>query len=197
MKRKPNSELYSLKKEGLALLEKLSEDDLIDIYYGDESRICENGYVPYGWQFPDEEVVIGAQRGRYINIFGMISRDNRFFFETTNGKGTSEFVINTLDKFVETLTKPTVLILDNCSIHKSEEFVKKLEQWQDKNLFIFYLPPYSPELNICERVWKEMKARWIRAQDYADFQTLTLRTLFVLDNIGNLFNINYSDFKSS
>jgi transposase len=189
--------LYELKKEGLKLAEKLSEDDLIDIYYGDESRVCENGYVPYGWQFPGEKVVIGSQRGKYINIFGMISRNNDFFFETSEGKGTSEFVIQALDKFVQTLSKPTILVLDNCSIHKSAAFKEKAKEWEEKNLFIFYLPPYSPHLNICERVWKELKARWIRTQDYADFQTLKERVLFILDNIGKLFNIDYSDFISS
>ncbi len=178
------------------MLESLSEDELIDIFYGDESRVCETGYVPYGWQFPDEEVSIGAQRGQFINIFGMISRDNRFVFETSQGKGNSEFVINVLDKFAQDLKKPTVLVLDNCSIHKSAEFKAKIGEWQDKNLFIFYLPTYSPHLNICERVWKELKARWIRVQDYIDFQALKDRVLYVLDNIGNEFLIDYSEFKS-
>lgn len=142
-------------------------------------------------------MAIGSQRGKYINIFGMISRNNDFFFETSEGKGTSEFVIQVLDKFVQTLNKPTLLVLDNCSIHKSAAFKQKAKEWEEKNLFIFYLPPYSPHLNICERVWKELKARWIRTQDYADFQTLKERVLFVLDNIGKLFNIDYSEFKSS
>jgi transposase len=189
--------LYELKKEGLKLLEMLSEDDLLDIYYGDESRVCENGYIPYGWQFPWEDVVIGSQRGNYVNIFGMISRDNRFVFETSQGKGTSDFVINIIDKFAQNLSKTTVIVLDNCSIHHSAAFKKKAEEWQEKDLFIFYLPPYSPHLNICERVWKELKARWIREQDYIDFQTLKERILFVLQNIGNEFNINYSNFESS
>ena len=139
---------------------------------------------------------IGAQRGQFVNIFGMISRDNRFVFEISQSNGTSEFVINVLDKFAQNLSKPTVIILDNCSIHKSDAFNAKLNEWQEKNLFIFYLPTYSPHLNICERVWKELKGRWIRVQDYIDFQTLKDRILYILDNIGNSFIINYTKFKS-
>jgi transposase len=195
VKKSADSDFYEIKKEGLKLLESLSEQDLIDIYYGDESRVCENGYIPYGWQFPWEEVTIGSQRGSYVNIFGMISRDNRFVFETSEGKGTSEFVINVIDKFAQNLSKTTIIVLDNCSIHKSAEFKMKAKEWQEKNLFIFYLPPYSPHLNICERVWKELKARWIRTQDYADFQTLKQRLLFILQNIGKLFNIDYSQME--
>lgn len=127
----------------------------------------------------------------------MITRDNRFFFEATQGKGTSEFVINTLDKFAQTLTKKTVLVLDNCSIHKSKAFMAKIDEWQELNLFIYYLPTYSPHLNICERVWRELKARWIRTQDYLDFQTLKCRVFHVMENIGKLFTIDYSDLKTS
>ena len=78
MKKSPDSEHNTLKKEGLSLLEGLSEEDLIDIYYADESRVCENGYVPYGWQFADEEVGIKVQRGKFVNIFGMIVRQAHY-----------------------------------------------------------------------------------------------------------------------
>ena len=30
----------------------------------------------------------------------------------------------------------------------------------------FYLPPYSPHLDIIERLWKEIKARWLNEKDY-------------------------------
>jgi hypothetical protein len=45
-----------------------------------------------------------------------------------------------LDEFVETLKKITVVVLDNAPWHISEEVEKKIEQWKEKGLFIFYLP---------------------------------------------------------
>ncbi|KAA6341355.1 hypothetical protein EZS27_010843 [termite gut metagenome] len=36
----------------------MSEQGQIDLFYGDESHVCSEGYVPYGWQFPDEEVAL-------------------------------------------------------------------------------------------------------------------------------------------
>ncbi|MCP4443190.1 MAG: hypothetical protein GY810_30155 [Aureispira sp.] len=44
----------------LSLLEQQSQENLIEIFYGDESSVCETGYVPYGWQFDDEQVFIPA-----------------------------------------------------------------------------------------------------------------------------------------
>lgn len=53
---------------------------MIDLYHGDESRVYSEGYVPYGWQFPDEEVYVPSQRGFRLNIFGLISRKNKCFW---------------------------------------------------------------------------------------------------------------------
>jgi hypothetical protein len=52
------AEHYQLQVEKLGELEQLSDSGTIDLYYGDESHVCSEGYVPYGWQFPDEEVCI-------------------------------------------------------------------------------------------------------------------------------------------
>jgi len=32
-----------------------------------------------------------------------------------------------------------------------------IKLWQNRGLYIFYLPSYSPHLNIIERLWKEMR----------------------------------------
>ena len=52
-------------------------------------------------------------------------------------------------------------MLDNAKVHQFKPFKAMKEVWAKRNLFIFYLPPYSPHLNIIERMWQEMKARWI------------------------------------
>jgi hypothetical protein len=45
-----------LKVECLSELEHLSKLGLIDLYYGDESRVSMEPCVPYGWQFAGEDV---------------------------------------------------------------------------------------------------------------------------------------------
>ena len=49
-------QLYVYKSEKLQELVQQEKDGLIDLYYGDESHICMDGYVPYGWQFRGEDV---------------------------------------------------------------------------------------------------------------------------------------------
>jgi hypothetical protein len=54
----------------LTELENLSAQGWIKLFYVDESHICSEGYVPYGWQFPEEEVFVGSQKGYRLNVFG-------------------------------------------------------------------------------------------------------------------------------
>ena len=53
---KPSPQLYAYKSEKLQELEIQANDGLIELYFGDESHICTEGYVPYGWQFRGEDV---------------------------------------------------------------------------------------------------------------------------------------------
>ena len=74
----PSPQLYAYNREKLQELVQQEKDGLIDLYYGDESHICMDGYVPYGWQFRSEDVYIPCERGFRLNIFGMIDRRNRY-----------------------------------------------------------------------------------------------------------------------
>lgn len=184
-----------MKVENLDLLEKLSENGHISLFYGDETGISERGYCPYGWQFKGENVRIPSSHGKRINCFGLISRSNEFHFETTEQRINSDFLITFFDKFSQKIVRKTVVVLDNASIHKSKFFISKSKEWEKKGLFFMYLPPYSPQLNIIERLWLEIKQRWIKPKDYGSFQTLKKAFQNVLTQIGNQFKIKYSTFK--
>ena len=54
----PSPQLYAYKKEKLQELEQQYRKGLIDLYFGDGSFTCTEGYVPYGWQFPGENITI-------------------------------------------------------------------------------------------------------------------------------------------
>jgi len=119
-KGKPDSDLYALKIELIAELEKLSGQGLIDLFYGDESHICSEGYVPYGWKFPDEDIYISVEKGYKINIWGLISRYNQYHWATTEQNINASFVFEQLEKLSFQIHKQTVVMLDNASIHKAK-----------------------------------------------------------------------------
>ncbi len=74
--------------------------------------------------------------------------------------------------------------------------MKLMQQiWSKRNLFIFFLPPYSPHLNIIERLWKELKARWICTEEYKDDQSLYYTLNLILNAIGGDLKINFNAMK--
>jgi transposase len=72
-------------------------------------------------------------------------------------------------------------VLDNASVHRSKLFVSKIEQWMAKDLYIFYLPQYSPHLNIIETLWRFIKYEWIEIEAYLSWENL-------VKNLENIFN---------
>jgi transposase len=164
------------------------------LFYGDESQVSQEGYVPYGWQFAHEDVCIQAAKGSKVNVFGLISRDNQFYYQTSGKKMTADFIVEQLDKFSFAIDKPTVVVLDNARIHTARKVKRHLQAWQARGLYLFYLPPYCPHLNICERVWKELKARWLKPQDYLSADDLSYALSLVLAAVGKNLFINFSDF---
>jgi transposase len=176
------------------LLEQQSQLAKIDLFYGDESGFSELGYVPYGWQFKDEKIGITATRGKQLNCFGLLSRENEFIFKTTTKNINTDFVIEFLEQVSFSITKPTVIILDNARIHTAHKIKERLKFWQERGLYIFYLPPYSPHLNIIERLWKELKARWIKPEDYLSADDLFYAVNNCLNQVGDKIKINFKQY---
>jgi transposase len=186
-----------LKKEVLGGLETLSEDGLIELFYGDESGVSLEPCVPYGWQFADERVSMPTGRGKGVNCFGLFTRSNKAVIATSENSITADFVIEQLEKLSFSIKKTTVVVLDNARIHTGKKMQERIDYWQARGLFIFYLPTYSPHLNIAETVWRKLKYEWLAATDYQDGQRLRYSVKQALNEFGKSLRINFSDFSYS
>lgn len=175
-------------------MEQESESGHIDLFYGDETGVSELAYVPYGWQQKGENLAIPAHHGKQLNCFGILSRNNEFFSKTTTKTINSDFILDFFEEFSFKIKKQTVIILDNARIHTAQKVKERVEYWQKRGLYIFYLPPYSPHLNIVERVWKELKARWIKPEDYLSFDDLQYATTNCLNLVGKKLTIKFSKY---
>ncbi len=101
-------------------MEEFSSNGWIDLYYADESRVSLEANVPYGWQFLDEEVYMPVEKGGGLNLFGMIGRNNKLIYETTTNKIDASFIFEQLETFSGGMKKPTVVVLDNATVHPGE-----------------------------------------------------------------------------
>jgi transposase len=170
---------------------------LIDLFYGDESQVSSEGYCPYGWQFPGEEVCVYVEKGYKTNIFGLISRDNQCHWAMTSENIDSQFVVEQLDDLSFKINKKTFVVLDNASIHSSKLFQNNRDNWENRGLYIFHLPTYSPQLNIAETMWRIMKTKWLKPEDYLEKDTLFYAVNRCMANIGVYLNIKFSPFNAN
>ncbi len=149
MKHKPNADVYTLKKECLAEFERLFEQGRIDLLYGDESRVSLQPCVPYAWQFQGEQAVMPSESGGGVNCFALISRDNDSQVHLTEGSITAAWVSERLDALSLALRRLTVVVLDNARVH-TKAAKERAAVWQERGLFVWFLPTYSPHLNVAE-----------------------------------------------
>ncbi len=85
----------------------------------------------------------------------------------------SDSVIACFDNFIEQLNgKQAVIILDNAPTHTSNKFKDKIDEWKEKGIHIYFIPPYSPNLNTIETLWKFMKYIWFEIETFSSFESL-------------------------
>lgn len=118
--------------------------------------------------------------------------DNEFQSYTFECSVDSEIVVTCFDNFCKKLKKKTVVVIDNAPIHLSEEFEENIPKWESKNLFIKYLPAYSPELNLIEILWRFIKYHWLPFSAYSSFQTLVENVEEILKQVGEKYEICFN-----
>ena len=112
--------------------------------------------VSYGWIRTGTEKTIGTVASRTrVNLSGALDLETMNVitgvYETVNGESTVDFLSKVKAAYC---SAPMIhVVLDQSGYHKSEIVVKFAKE---NNIKLHYLPPYSPNLNTIERLWKVM-----------------------------------------
>jgi len=124
------------------------------IYFLDASHPHHNNMPFYGWLYKGATKTIKTNTGR-----GRLNLNGALNLEEMKITVLSEKTINThsMMRLILTLEEgqpigEIYLIVDNASYNHSYELHLFLED--HKRVHLIYLPPYSPNLNIIERLWK-------------------------------------------
>lgn len=119
-----------------------------------------------------QTVEIESQRSQRLNVLGLLTRANQLQSYVSTQSITSEVVIACIDAFFPKVNKRTVIVVDQASIHTSDAVYDKIDEWQQRNIEIFQLPSYSPQLNLIELLWRFIKYEWIKISAYRNWQSL-------------------------
>ncbi|WP_189472883.1 IS630 family transposase, partial [Litchfieldella qijiaojingensis] len=160
----------------------------------DESGFSQSSCVPYAWSPVRQPCEVTAySHSHRLNVLGFLSRHGKLVYHTTTEAVTTETVIAAFDHFIEQKAPETfaVIVLDNASMHRSKAFRQKLLEWMSHRVHLVYLSAYSPELNLIEILWRQIKYRWLPLTAYRDFATLCSEVIKVLSNYGSEYRITF------
>ena len=128
-----------------------------------------------------------------------MNRESDGIFKTVSGSVTSEVVIEFFNQFAaqhaarcKPELKPCIVILDNASMHSSKAFKAEWDNWAAQGVLIHYLPPYSPELNFIEILWRKIKYSWLPLTAYKSADRLKAELSNVLEEVGKKYRITFS-----
>ena len=80
--------------------------------------------------------------------------------------------------------KLTVIVQDNASIHRANLVKERVHLWKKQGLILFFLPPYSPEMNRIEDRWLHLKRQELAGRVFDDEYDLILAIIEGLKNRG-------------
>lgn len=185
LRKKRDERAFHIARQELA---ELLEEPELDVVFFDEAGFSLKGVVPYGWLPVGErrDVPVTGAHGSTIQAIGFEHQDGRTETYLHKGFVNTEIVIQVLDEFCDTVEQTTVLVLDNASCHTSAAFEQCIERWAGKGLLVYHLPPYSPELNAIERLWRKLKYQLMPADAWERFTTLLGTLTTKLRELGNV-----------
>lgn len=143
----------------------------------------------YGWSARGKPLRVPKRWGSAgrINLIGSLSfagDREQLAYRLLEGSCKAPAVVAYLDTLAteaHAREKLTVVVLDNAGFHRARLVQDKRAEWESKNLYLRYLPPYSPQLNPIESVWRCVKGFLMPRRSYASKAQLLTAVLAALD----------------
>jgi transposase len=183
----------------LDFLKKKEADGDIEVHFFDEVGFTQSPVVPYAWQPIGDTLRLPSSPSKRLNVLGFINRDNDYFGQTKEGAVSSEDVIEAFDAFAKRFEttylqtgKVAVIVLDNAPVHRSNAFMAKIDDGLLSGVVLHFIPPYCPELNLIEILWRKIKYEWLPLGAYETYQTLKETVLSTLEEIGHQYAITFA-----
>ena len=137
------------------------------VFFVDAAHFVLGAFLGMIWSFTRIFVPSGCGRQRY-NILGAVeTRDHDFVSIRTTGSVNSETVCELLGKLDEAYPGEVItMVMDNARYQRNKKVFAEAERL---GIELLFLPSYSPNLNLIERVWRLVKAKCLRNRHFKDF----------------------------
>ena len=141
------------------------------VFFVDAAHFVLAAFLGFLWSV--KRIFIQAPSGRQrFNVLGALNAITHEMITVTNDTYiTATSVCALLEKLAALkLQVPITLFLDNARYQKCALVMEKAK---DLHIELCFLPSYSPNLNLIERVWKFVKKKCLYSQYYEKFPAFT------------------------
>jgi transposase len=180
-----------------------AKDGKRSVFFVDAAHFVFGAFVCALWCFARTWIKTGSGRQRF-NVLGAVNAITKEVVTVTNNVYINSGSVCELLRKIKALELPTpiTLVLDNAKYQKCA-LVKDLASALDIELL--FLPTYSPNLNLIERLWKFVKKQCLYAKYYENFDAFTkaieecleqTRTTYY-GELKSLLTLKFQTFKKS
>jgi len=143
--------------EDYPIIEKQSKEENAEIQWADETACVSlpsiiKGYAPKG----KTPVMEHTAKRFKINMISSITNRGKLRFMVYEQNMDADLFVTFLERLITSSDKKIFLILDNLRVHHSK-IVKAWVKEHQKDIALFYLPAYSPDLNPDEYLNNDFK----------------------------------------
>jgi transposase len=151
-------------REEFPRIRSLAKAHKAEIWFADEAGVRSDAHAGKTWAPRGKTPIVSTTGARFgLNLISAVSRRGDFRFMGVQGRVNAEVFVDFLKRILQGMRHPIFLIVDGHPTHKAAKVRRFLESVADK-LRLFFLPPYSPELNPDEYVWNDLKNNGIGRQ---------------------------------
>jgi len=142
-----NVKVEKFKKEAYPGIKARAEAESGEIYWGDETGInnrehYQRGYSPKG----KPPVLLVESKRETVNMISAINNYGAVRFMLYETKMTQQRFIEFMERLITDAKRKVFFIVDNLKVHHGKIVAEWLAEHKDK-IELFFIPPYSPELN--------------------------------------------------
>ncbi|MGH9626540.1 MAG: IS630 family transposase, partial [Bryobacteraceae bacterium] len=135
----------------------LAKREKAQIFFQDESGVRSDFHSGSTWAVQGETPIVRVTGQRFsLNMISAVSPRGALRFMVVKGGVGAKVFITFLKRLIHGQRRPMFLIVDGHPAHRAK-IVKQYVDSLEGKLRLFFLPPYSPELNPDELVWNDVK----------------------------------------
>jgi len=128
------------------------------LMFADEASIRSDHHSGTTWAPMGQTPIVRVTGQRVsVQMLSAVGPQGQLEFMLHEGRVTAEVFIAFLRQLMLSHAQPLIVVVDNSAVHTAAA-VRQFVQATSGHLELKFLPPYSPQLNPDEQVWKSVKA---------------------------------------